>query len=167
VVTAVGSADTAAVQFRRIRFRARISISGTLSGAVGGLGVVVLLQQFAIAYPTRNLTIVGLIGGAAVHLLLVNAGRVANVSRLNGRLAAAEARLAAAPTVPGFVVTHVVPPTGLEARLEPDAVQPVAAVLAGGVELQILQQSGDWAHVMGGNGWTGWVVARLLQAVRR
>lgn len=166
-MTAVAASATAAVRFPRIRFRPRVSISGTLSGAVGGLGVVVLLQQFAIAYPTRSLTIVGLIGGAVVHLLIVNAGRAANVSRLNGRLSAAEARLAAAPTVPGFVVTHVVPPTGLEARAEPDAVQPVAAVLAGGVELQVLQQTGDWAHVMGGNGWTGWVDARLLQAVRR
>lgn len=166
-MTAVGSTATAAVRFPRIRFRPRISISGTLSGAVGGLGAVVLLQQFAIAYPTRNLVIVGVLGGAVVHLLLVNAGRMANVSRLNSRLAAAEERLAAAPTVQGFVATHVVPPAGLEARAEPDPAQPVSAALAAGVELQLMQQSGDWAYVMGGNGWTGWVDARLLEGVRR
>lgn len=167
MVTAVGSTATAAVRLPRIRFRPRISISGTLSGAVGGLGAVVLLQQFAIAYPTRNLTILGLVGGAVVHLVLVNAGRAANVSRLNSRLTAAEVRLAAAPTVQGFVVTHVAPSAGLEARAEPDAAQPVSANLAAGVELQILQQSGDWAYVMGGNGWTGWVDVRLLEGVRR
>ena len=167
MVTAVASTATAAIRFPRIRFRPRVSVSGTFSGVVGGLGVVVLLQQFAIAYPTRNVALVGIVGGAVVHLLLVNAGRAANVSRLNARLAAAEARLAAAPAVPGFVAGHVVPSAGLEARAEPDAAQPVSAVLAAGVELQLLQQNGDWAYVMGGNGWTGWVDARLLRSVRR
>ena len=167
MVTVVGEADAAPVRFPRVRFRPRVSVSGTLSGAVGGLGAVVLLQQFAIAYPTRNVAILGVAGGAAVHLMLVNAGRAVNVSRLNARLAVAEARLSAAPAVPGFAVTHLVPPAGLEARAEPDGSLPVSAVLAAGVELQLLQTSGDWAQVMGGNGWTGWVDARLLDAVPR
>jgi len=50
----VGAVAEAAVRFPRIRFQPRVSISGTLAGAVGGIGVV-------------------------VHLVAVNAGRAVNV----------------------------------------------------------------------------------------
>jgi SH3-like domain-containing protein len=34
--------------------------------------------------------------------------------------------------------------------------------LNAGLELQLLQQVGDWAQVRASNGWTGWVDARRL-----
>ena len=44
----------------------------------------------------------------------------------------------------------------------PDPNRPPMVTLAGGVQLSIVEQRGAWAHVMGSNGWTGWVDGRLL-----
>jgi len=75
---------------------------------------------------------------------------------------------AAAPPPPPsqastFAPTHRVPEGGMNAWGTPDPNAPVAAQLAGGVELQVVEQRGAWAQVMGSNGWTGWVDSRLLQ----
>jgi SH3-like domain-containing protein len=35
-------------------------------------------------------------------------------------------------------------------------------MLAGGLDLQVVQRIGDWARVVAVNGWSGWVDARLL-----
>ena len=74
---------------------------------------------------------------------------------------------AAAPPPPPqattFAPTHKVPEGGMSAWATPDPNAPVAAQLAAGVELQMVEQRGAWAQVMGSNGWTGWVDSRLLQ----
>ncbi|HYU57786.1 MAG TPA: hypothetical protein VEO00_07035 [Actinomycetota bacterium] len=89
--------------------------------------------------------------------------------------AAQPAQPAAAPIVPGYasaaapataaappwVATHVVPATGIATYLAPDP-NAVGPTLQPGVELQVLERLGDWARVMGSNGWTGWVDARWL-----
>jgi hypothetical protein len=58
--------------------------------------------------------------------------------------------------------THQVPQGGLEARSEPDPALAPSAKLAARVELTIAERRGDWAKVVGSNGWTGWVDARRL-----
>ncbi|HUG88001.1 MAG TPA: SH3 domain-containing protein [Actinomycetota bacterium] len=67
------------------------------------------------------------------------------------------------PAASTFAPTHKVPEGGMSAWATPDPSAPVAAQLAGGVELQVVEQRGAWAQVMGSNGWTGWVDSRLLQ----
>jgi len=62
-----------------------------------------------------------------------------------------------------FAATHVVPEPGMNAWSTPDPEAAVAAQLAAGVELKVLEERGAWAHVKGSNGWTGWVDGRLLQ----
>lgn len=155
-------AATPAVRIPRVRYRFRFSLRACLSAMFGGLGLAVTLQQFAVAYPTRNLVLGCIVGGAVLYVLAVNLARVSQVSRLNGRLALAEAKLLATPTIPGFVATHVVGNGGAEAREEPDPALPASAVLDAGVELDLVEQRGGWAFVRGGNGWTGWVDAARL-----
>jgi hypothetical protein len=74
--------------------------------------------------------------------------------------AAAAPPAAAVPA--GWVATHAAPPAGLAAWDQPDGSRPPMVTLAGGVQLSVTEELGAWAHVMGSNGWTGWVDGRLL-----
>lgn len=67
-----------------------------------------------------------------------------------------------APAAAAWMPTHVVPATGMAAWAAPDPSQPPIAQLAPGVQLMLAEQQGDWARVVGSNGWVGWVDARLL-----
>jgi hypothetical protein len=58
--------------------------------------------------------------------------------------------------------THVVPAAGMAAWAAPDGrLEPVTRIDPG-VEVQVLDRTGDWAHVLCSNGWSAWVDARLL-----
>jgi RsiW-degrading membrane proteinase PrsW (M82 family) len=74
----------------------------------------------------------------------------------------AQAAVMPPPAMAGWKPTHLVPPTGMAAWDAPDPGRPPMVTLAGGVQLSIVEQNGAWAHVMGSNGWTGWVDGRLL-----
>lgn len=74
-----------------------------------------------------------------------------------------EAPEAPAAATVAFASTHRVPAKGIPAWEEPDPAGPVVAQLQGRVELQVLEERGAWAHVLGSNGWKGWVDARRLQ----
>jgi hypothetical protein len=131
-----------------------MSVLGLVSGAFGGLGVLVLLQQFAVLYPTRIATIVAVLGGAVIGL---GAPLVASRTA-RGR------DTTSSPTV-GVVATHVAPDPGLQAWSEPDPTQPVLREIPGGERLRVIEQRGEWANVETADGWTGWVDARLLEPV--
>lgn len=74
-----------------------------------------------------------------------------------------QAAAAAVPAAPaGWTPTHLVPVAGMAAWDAPDPSRPQMVTLAGGVQLSIVEERGAWAHVMGSNGWTGWVDGRLL-----
>lgn len=62
-----------------------------------------------------------------------------------------------------WVPTHKVPAGGLKAWPKPDPALTPSAELQARVELSIAERKGDWARVVGSNGWTGWVDARRLQ----
>ncbi|MGW4768088.1 SH3 domain-containing protein [Nocardia sp. NPDC004278] len=59
--------------------------------------------------------------------------------------------------------THQVPDNGMPAWATPDPSQPPVAHIDPGVELQILERAGDWAHIACNNGWTGWVDGRAVE----
>jgi SH3-like domain-containing protein len=71
-----------------------------------------------------------------------------------------------APNLPAWSPTHVVAVPSMQAWASPDPSAP-AVTLQAGVELQIVERLGDWAHVLAANGWTGWVDSRLLGTVSR
>jgi SH3-like domain-containing protein len=45
----------------------------------------------------------------------------------------------------------------------PDPAAAASSELEGGVEVQVAETSGEWAKVVGENGWEGWVDGRLLE----
>lgn len=85
-----------AVRLPRARWRPRISAVGLVGGLLAGAGIVVLLQQYAVVYPTRAVAIEGLVGGLALGLIIPSLLRVFAVRRVNRALARAERRLNAA-----------------------------------------------------------------------
>lgn len=64
-----------------------------------------------------------------------------------------------APVV--FTPGNRVPPEGMDSWQAPNPAGPSTA-LAGGLELEVIERIGDWAHVRASNAWTGWVDARRL-----
>jgi len=85
------------VRLPRAGWRPRISAVGLVGGLLAGAGVVVLLQQYALVYPTRAVAIEGLVGGLALGLIIPSLLRVFAVRRVNRAIARAEQRLNEAP----------------------------------------------------------------------
>ena len=56
----------------RAGWRPRLSVLSLLSGVLAGVGAVILLQQYAVAYPTRGLALTGVVGGLVLGLLATN-----------------------------------------------------------------------------------------------
>lgn len=67
--------------------------------------------------------------------------------------------------VAGFVPTHMAPKAGMRTWATADASQPTAA-LPSDLEVQLLEQQGDWAHILCSNGWSCWVDGRQLIDLR-
>jgi hypothetical protein len=63
---------------------------------------------------------------------------------------------------PVWIATHAVPAGGMPAWPEPDPELQPTANLEARVRLSIAERRGDWARVVGSNGWTGWVDARRI-----
>ena len=82
-----------AVRLRRVGWRPRLSAAGIVGGLLAGAGIVVLLQQYAVVYPTRAVAIEGLVGGLAVGLVIPSLLRFFAVWRVNRAIARAEQRL--------------------------------------------------------------------------
>ena len=133
-----------------------------IAGALSGLGVVVLLQQYGVAYPTGMVAIIGVVVGIAVQF---------GISQL-----ASHRTLAVAGGPEGFVPadvpfdastnwspTHRVPASGLDAWEERDGTRPPAAHLDGGLEITVDEMAGDWARITCENGWQAWVDGRRLE----
>jgi hypothetical protein len=66
-----------------------------------------------------------------------------------------------------WVATHMVPTGGLPTWPSPDGRAPSSVRLEARVPLSIAETRGDWARVVGANGWTGWLDRRRLEPVRR
>jgi len=64
-----------------------------MGGLLAGAGIVVLLQQFALVYPSLTVAIVGLVGGLAVGLAVPSLTRIIPVTRVNRRITWLERRL--------------------------------------------------------------------------
>ena len=58
--------------------------------------------------------------------------------------------------------THVAPTEGLPAWAAPDGSAAPAANLDPGLDVMLLEQRGEWAHVRCSNGWEAWVDGRRL-----
>jgi hypothetical protein len=63
-----------------------------------------------------------------------------------------------------FTATHAAPDGGLRAWAAPDPSQQPITTIQARVEMIVLEQLGDWAHIECSNGWSAWVDARKLVA---
>jgi hypothetical protein len=140
---------------------ARIIVAGALSG----VGVIILLQQYAVAYPTGMITIIGIIVGIAVQFGIAQLAQRRNVAVAGvGSAASAPAHVALDGSAsPYWSPTHRVPATGLDAWEERNGTVPPVARLDEGLEVTVDEISGDWARITCENGWQAWVDARRLE----
>ena len=79
----------------RVHWRPRISIVGILSGLVGGLAVMVLLQQSGRLFPSYEILGRALAGGLVMGILIPSLTRLIAVRRANRRIAMREMASAA------------------------------------------------------------------------
>jgi hypothetical protein len=78
----------------RVRLMPHVTLVGLVAGFLLGAGAVVLAQQYSIEYPTQAVIIRNVVVGVLLYGLVVpTIGKAIAVRRLNGRVAAIEARL--------------------------------------------------------------------------
>lgn len=141
---------------------------GMLSGALGAVGILILLQQFGTMYPTRNAAIVGLVLGAVLGLgvPMLAGRRAASQPAADATGSALPAEPLAEPALdspmPAPALAARAPAEGLRGWAEPDPELPAVTVLEGGSTLAVRERRGDWALVEGEAGTTTWVDGRLL-----
>jgi hypothetical protein len=147
------------------------------AGLLSGLGAVVLLQQFAVLYPTGTVTLLGIAIGIAVQFAIA-----AIVDRMRPPVAAtytaspvptytaspvpahSESPPIADEAVAAWAPTHRVPVEGLDAWQEPDPAAAPIARLDAGLEVRVERTDGAWAQIVCENGWSAWVDDRRLEA---
>jgi len=112
-------AAEAAVRLPRVGWRPRISVVGLIGGLLAGAGIVVLLQQYAVVYPTRAVAIEGLVGGLALGLIIPSLLRVFTIRRVNRAIARAERRLSQAPAQQSPPTTEAAQPPDEAPRQQP------------------------------------------------
>ena len=155
---------------QELRPRVRIPVLGMLSGFFGALGVLVLLQQYEVAYPTRTMTIAFLVGGVVLNLVVANVAAALTDRRPTAESAGNEATAVLVPaTMDGgsWMPTHVVPHGGLPMWTTPDPSAAPVGRLDPGLDVVVDGREGNWAHVVCSNRWTAWVDGRLLQELVR
>lgn len=156
----------------RLHWRPRFPVVGSVLAALGGVGVMVLLQQLSVDYPAPGEVALAAAGALALELVVANLARMTAIRRANRSLGRAESALVVAedePLYPPFEhteaqwqPTHAVPPTGLPAWTAPDPAAPPVTHLDGRLPVEVVQRAGEWAWIHCSNGWTGWVDGRLL-----
>ena len=77
----------------RARWGPRFSIAAMLGGMLASVGALVLLQQFAVIWPTRSLGYLGLVLGLLAGIVLPSLRRIGTVRRVNRIIGGIEQRL--------------------------------------------------------------------------
>lgn len=152
------------VPFRRVAWRPRITVVGVVGGAIGAVGAVVFLQQAGAIYPTSTVMNGSVLAGVLVGIGLPSLMRFVAVRRINNAVTRVQARTSAPGPATSWHPTHVVPPAGLSSWMAPDASGTITPIDPG-VEVVVLEQRGDWAHIRCLNDWEAWVDARQLVPV--
>lgn len=91
-----GAGATGPLQLERVAWKPRVSFIGLLAGVFISVGTVVLLQQYSEVYPTRSISLLGIVLGLVVGLTVPSIFRLYDVWRANRIIAGAERRLNAA-----------------------------------------------------------------------
>jgi hypothetical protein len=147
-----------------------------IAGALSGIGVVVLLQQYAVLYPTGTIAILGIVVGIAVQFgvgtafgraaapLAVAEAAIPAVDSYPGAVEPTSSVIDTSPTAEGWYPSHRVPAEGLATWAEPDPAQAPGPRLDPNLAVRVDETAGEWAHVVCENGWSAWVLASRLEA---
>lgn len=100
MVTPQSDEPTGGRRLPRARWLPRFTVAGVLGGLLAGLGVAVLLQQFAVMPLTLTLLIECLVVGVIIGIVLPSIGKLWSVLRVNATVRNAEQRLRAAVAAP-------------------------------------------------------------------
>ena len=165
----------------RLRWRPRPFVIVPLLAALGGVAVVVYLQQAAITELTRSRIAIAAGAGLLLGLLVTNLSRLLGVAALNRRLARAEAGLDEEEVEPRYppidhldgldtfvwTPTHTIPDVGdgQPAWEEADKSKASVANLDPGLPVRVIEQRDGLAQVVCSNGWVGWTEAEPLQEI--
>ena len=153
-----------------------------LAGLLSGIGVVVLLQQYAVLYPTGTIAMMGAIVGIAVQF---GVGAVAGTSRRVGTFVTAAPSNDASAYAPvgapdgsdhgiadvdagdealiHWTPTHRIPEEGLDTWPNPDPTLAPGPRLDAGLGVRVDHTGDGWARVVCENGWAAWVDASRLE----
>ncbi|HEY5625340.1 MAG TPA: hypothetical protein VIT93_02510 [Dehalococcoidia bacterium] len=71
----------------------RITFAGLFGGLLGGIGIVVLLQQYGVTPLTQTLAITGVVAGLVVGIVIPSLVHVWSVMHVNGKIGSAERQL--------------------------------------------------------------------------
>jgi len=136
-------------------------VRNIVAGVLSGLGVVILLQQYAVLYPTGTVTLIGVALGIglqfAVGPFVGHTRRTFAVVASPGPTTVAEFPISGGVDWTDWSPTHRVPPKGLDAWPTPDASMSSEVRLDGGLDVRVDQIDGGWAQIVCENGWTAWV----------
>ena len=161
--------------------RKRHPIRGFVGGLFVGLGIALLLVLYGkIAFGTLTPYVI-ILAGVALGVVWAFVAPVRRRRSDDADLPASLPRAAPdtepqfepepdatpSPTEPPdaspFAATHVVPAAGLATYAGAEEGGGENGRLDPGLEVQVLEQHGDWAKILCSNGWSAWVDARLLQ----
>ncbi len=149
-----------------------------VAGVLSGIGVVVLLQQYSVLYPTGTVAILGVVLGVAVQFAISALAPRRSPSLAGASPMSAASTADVAEPVPDWAdaasaetstdvamwdPTHRVPSEGLDAWPQPDGSMPPGARLDAGLEVRVEQVDNGWARIVCENGWAGWVDERRLE----
>jgi hypothetical protein len=148
-------------------------VRNIVAGVLSGFGVVVLLQQYAVLYPTGMVTLLGVLIGIAVQFaiaMLADRWRPAAATSAPAAvpvevppIAPAAAEPAVEPSADAWAPTHRIPEGGLDAWQDPDPAAAPVARLDAGLEVRLEDTLGGWAHIVCENGWSAWVDGGRLE----
>jgi hypothetical protein len=177
-----GAAPTGApIRLRRVHWRPRFSVVGMVSGVLGGLAGVVLLQQTGKLFPSWEILGRALVAGLLVAIILPSLTRLIAVRRANRRVAVREASInaavrtnarpatavapgpPAAPSAPPWVASHRVAGAGAAVRSDPSDAGGQTSQLSAGTAVRIIEERGTWSRVETADHTGGWVESTHLE----
>jgi SH3-like domain-containing protein len=168
VVELANACGTAAADDRRLGFtclQAGVSDLLTVEWVDSGIHLQAVSADTVIGYIDSLVRTPDVVGASAATPQPQQTGPTATTATT----AVPRGAIAASPAAntPAWRPTHRVPAAGLPAWATPGAAGVPVARIDAGVELQLVDRTGKWAHVVCANGWSGWVDGEAITGLMR
>jgi hypothetical protein len=167
VVDLANACGTAVAEVRRLGFtclQAGVSDLLTVEWVDSGIHLEAVSADTVVGYIDCFVRTPDVAGGSAAAPQPLGAGPTERAAALTvpRRVVAATP----AGNTPRWRPTHLVPAAGLPAWAAPGAAGVPVALIDAGVELQLIERAGKWAHIVCSNGWSGWVDGEAITGLQ-